>query len=40
MFVADFGSLFVSVAVTVYTQLEAFLVVVGWSALSMLPLVP
>ena len=33
MFVADFGSLFVSVAVTVHTQLETFLVAVGWSTL-------
>lgn len=33
MFLADFDSLFVSVAVTVHTQLETFLVTVGWSAL-------
>lgn len=33
MFLADFDSLFVSVAVTVHTQLETFVLTVGWSAL-------
>lgn len=33
IFLADFDNLFVSVAVTVHTQLETFLVTVGWSVL-------
>lgn len=33
MFLADFDSLFVSVAVTVHTQLETFVFRGGWNAL-------